>query len=94
VAAATFQIGDGLRMVAVGILQGAGDTRFAMILSLVVLWGLFVPATYLLVIQLGAGPAIGWFGGAVCYLLQGLILLGRFRSGKWKRIRIFSDSDA
>jgi MATE family multidrug resistance protein len=89
-AAAAFQIGDGLRMISVGILQGAGDTRFPMLLSLCVLWGIFVPSTYLLVIRWGAGVAAAWAGGTVCYLLQAVLLYGRFRSGKWKRIKIFS----
>jgi len=94
VAAAIFQIGDGLRMVSVGILQGAGDTRFPMVLSLIIVWGLFVPLTYVVVIELGAGVAAAWLGGTVCYLLQAAFLFRRFRSGKWQRIKIFSQPAA
>jgi len=90
--AAVFQICDGLRMISIGILQGAGDTRFPMFLSLLVLWGLFVPLTYILVIQVGANVQIAWLGGVFCYVLQASFLYGRFRSGKWKQIRIFSQS--
>ncbi len=93
VTAAIFQIGDGLRMIAVGILQGAGDTRFPMFTSLAILWGLFVPATYLLVVEGGFSVAEAWQAGTICYLLQALFLYFRFRSGKWKTIRIFSDPD-
>ncbi|MFH1842562.1 MAG: MATE family efflux transporter [bacterium] len=89
-AAALFQIGDGLRMISVGILQGAGDTRFPMFTSLIILWGLFVPLTYLLVVQLGQGVAQAWRIGVLAYLLQAVVLYARFRSGKWQRIRIFS----
>jgi MATE family multidrug resistance protein len=90
-AAACFQIGDGLRMVSIGLLQGAGDTKFAMLLSLLLLWGLFVPLTYLLVIRWGSGVTAAWFGGTFCYLLQGVLLFSRFRSGRWQEIKIFSE---
>jgi putative MATE family efflux protein len=90
--AAAFQICDGLRMVSIGILQGAGDTRFPMFLSLIILWGMFVPLTYLIVVQGGRSVQDAWLGGTFCYLLQAGFLYLRFRSGRWKRIRIFSRS--
>ncbi|NNE07231.1 MAG: MATE family efflux transporter, partial [Gemmatimonadetes bacterium] len=37
--AAVFQVFDGLRMIGIGVLQGAGDTRFPSILAGVVLFG-------------------------------------------------------
>ena len=92
VAAALFQICDGLRMVAVGILQGAGDTRYPMFLSLAILWGLFVPLAYQIVVVSGGGVREAWFWGAFCFLLQAVFLYARFRSGKWQKIRIFSDA--
>jgi MATE family multidrug resistance protein len=90
--AAVFQICDGMRMVSIGILQGAGDTRFPMFLSLVILWGLFVPLTYVIVVRGGGSVQDAWLGGTLCYLLQAGFLYIRFRSGRWKRIRIFSRS--
>jgi MATE family multidrug resistance protein len=90
VVAALFQICDGMRMVSVGILQGAGDTRYPMLQSLAVLWGIFVPLTYFIVVRSGGSLFEAWLGGTFCYLLQALFLYVRFRSGKWKRIRIFS----
>ncbi len=48
---AFFAVPDGLRMVSVGVLQGAGDTRYPMYASMAVLWGLFVPGTWWLVIR-------------------------------------------
>ena len=92
VTAAIFQIGDGLRMVSVGILQGAGDTRYPMLTSLCLLWGLFVPMTYLIVVHGGKSVAEAWGIGTIAYLLQAVVLYARFRSGKWQRIRIFSQA--
>jgi multidrug resistance protein, MATE family len=86
---AAFQLPDGLRMVSVGVLQGAGDTRHPMLISMAVLWGLFIPLTWWLVIRVGATPAQAWLGGAACYSLAALLLYLRFRSGRWQDVRIF-----
>ncbi len=90
VAAAVFQFGDGLRMVSESLLQGAGDTRYPMLTSLAIIWLLFLPSTYLVVVVAGYGVNNAWRCGALCYVLHGAILFARFRLGKWKRIRIFS----
>jgi Na+-driven multidrug efflux pump len=88
--AAVFQIGDGLRMLSVGLLSGAGDTRVPMWISLAVMWGGFVPLTYFLVSVRSGSVADAWLGGSFCYAFQALLLYFRFRSGAWRRIRIFS----
>jgi multidrug resistance protein, MATE family len=88
---ALFQIPDGLRMVSVGVLQGAGDTRYPMVVSMAVLWGVFIPLTWWLVIQRGATPAEAWQGGAACYGVAALLLYLRFRSGQWRQARIFGE---
>jgi len=90
VSAAVFQIGDGLRMVGAGILTGAGDTRFPMLQSLIVLWGLFVPLTWWIVVNRGGDVRGAWYGATAIYLLQAAGLYWRVRSGRWKRVRIFS----
>ncbi|MDD5718553.1 MAG: MATE family efflux transporter [Candidatus Krumholzibacteria bacterium] len=94
VVAAFFQLPDGLRMLSVGVLQGAGDTRYPMVVSLVALWLLFVPLTWLLVIHAGAAPAQAWLGGAGSYSLAALLLFLRFRSGRWQEARIFGAASA
>lgn len=91
-AAAFFQIWDGVRMIGSGILGGAGDTRFPMVMGLLVLWGVFIPLTYLIVRVGGGGVAEAWFGGGFCYLVLAVALYLRFRSGVWKRVKIFSDA--
>lgn len=90
---AFFGLPDGMRMVSVGILQGAGDTRFPMFASMIVLWGLYVPGAWYLVKHLGASPAQAWFWGAVAYAIIAVVLYLRFRSGAWQRVRIFGDTD-
>lgn len=88
--AACFQFGDGLRMIGSGILAGAGDTRFPMLIGLAFLWGGFIPLTWWIVKVQGGGVEHAWLGGAACYALLGVLIWLRFRSGRWKRVRIFS----
>ena len=88
---ACFAIPDGLRMISVGVLQGAGDTRWPGLASMAVLWGLFVPGAWWLVIRRDVSPPEAWVWGTVCYTLIALVLFLRFRSGAWRGIRIFGD---
>jgi len=89
-AAAFFQIFDGLRMIGTGILQGAGDTRDAMLLALVVLVGFFIPVTYWVIEIRGGGVVHAWGAGCTAYFLMALGIYFRYRSGRWRSIRIFS----
>lgn len=89
VAAAVFQYFDGIRMLSSGILQGAGDTRYTMIVTLIVMWGGFIPLTWWLIVHESGNVVTAWLGASACYLLQGLFMWRRFRSGAWQRIRIF-----
>jgi MATE family multidrug resistance protein len=91
VAAAVFQVFDGLRMIGLGILQGAGDTRFPMGLAFVVLLGFFVPVTYWMVEVHGGGVAHAWGVGCISYVLMAGGTYLRYRTGKWREIRIFSE---
>ncbi|MBK8165322.1 MAG: MATE family efflux transporter [bacterium] len=88
-AAAVFQYFDGVRMLSSGILQGAGDTRYAMIVTVILMWGMFIPLTWFLVVSRQGDVVVAWLGASVCYLLQGLFLWRRFASGRWQHARIF-----
>ncbi len=86
--AALFQVGDGLRMAGSGLLTGAGDTRPAMLTTLVVMWGLFLPLTGWLVTRRGGGVTEAWALATFCYFLQAAVLGRRFAGGAWRRIDI------
>lgn len=87
--AAVFQYFDGVRMLSSGILQGAGDTRFTMLVTLVVMWGVFTPLTWYLIVPQGGSVQAAWLGAAFCYMLQGVLMWRRFRSRAWRGIEIF-----
>ena len=89
VAAAVFQYFDGVRMLSSGILQGAGDTRYTMLVTLVLMWGGFIPLTWFLIVARGGDVVAAWMGAAVCYLAQGFLMWRRFESGAWRQLDIF-----
>jgi MATE family multidrug resistance protein len=69
-------------------LRAAGDTLFPLVARLAVAWGLFVPGSLWLVKAKGGGEV----GATVClvaYLgLLAVILVWRFRSGRWRDVRL------
>jgi MATE family multidrug resistance protein len=87
---APFQICDGMRMISIGVLQGAGDTRFPMVASMIVLWGGFIPVTWASVVLGGGDVTTAWVVGTAIYAVQALVMYLRFRSGVWQRVKIFS----
>jgi len=73
----------------VGALRGAGDTHFTMIVSAIAHWS-FVPLLYICLNTLKLSVPFSWFVLIMFYLLFSLVLIMRFRSGKWKAIRVIS----
>ena len=69
-------------------LQGAGDTRFPMITTLVGIWGIRICIGYLLAVQLRWGLLGFWSAYALDMVIRGLLLLIRFRRGLWQQISI------
>ncbi|MCP4292755.1 MAG: MATE family efflux transporter [bacterium] len=89
IAAAVFQYFDGLRMLGSGVLQGAGDTLYPMLATLAIMWLIFVPLTWYLIVGSGGSVISAWTGASFSYLLMGLVFWLRFESGKWMRVEIF-----
>ena len=79
--AAVFQLFDGVQVVAIGALRGAGDTRTPLIWSLVSYWLLALPVGYHLCFGLGWGAMGLWIGFCVGLVTAGAILLF-----KWSRL--------
>jgi MATE family multidrug resistance protein len=85
---AVFLLLDAAAVITQGALRGAGDTRFPFLLETLLGWGLFVPSAWLLGVVLGGGLLGAWTGGLVHVTLLSSLLLLRFRSGAWKKMRI------
>lgn len=72
--AGLFQVFDGTQAVAVGVLRGAGDTRWPMVINVLGFWLVGVPVSIWLCFWAGFGPIGLWWGfvaglGAVAVLL-------------------------
>lgn len=74
----------GYAMVLVGAMQGAGDTRSPMWITIVSLWGLRVPLAFALAIPLGVGSFGAWLAMSISQAVQGLLAMAAFKKGAWK----------
>jgi len=80
---ALFQLFDGLSLSAMGVLRGAGQTRWPMLAALLVNWGLFIPITALVMFPWHGGILGGWAVGLGSAVLLGLVLLWRVLRSGW-----------
>ena len=85
---AAYLLLDGLYMISTAVLKGAGDTQFIMwSVGLASLFGMVVPL-YIGMEVFGLGLYYAWSCLVVFLLLLSSITFGRFRQGKWKRMRV------
>ncbi|MGO9950744.1 MAG: MATE family efflux transporter [Dissulfurispiraceae bacterium] len=71
-----------------GGLQGAGDTRGTMWVIGTAMWLIRLPMAYLLALVLGYGATGVWIAMIVSMFIQGLLMVRRFHSGKWKEVGV------
>jgi MATE family multidrug resistance protein len=80
-------------LIAVGMiltqaLFGAGNTKFVMVVELLLHFFCLVPLAWLLGITIGFGLWGIWTAAAVYVVLLTAVMLWKFASGDWKGIRI------
>jgi MATE family multidrug resistance protein len=85
---ALYQFLDVVCIVTDGALRGAGDTRWPFVVRCILSWAVFLPVAYLFAFTLDGGLTGAWLGGLLDIALLAVILVIRFRSGAWRRIRI------
>ncbi len=66
-------------------LAGAGDTLMPMIITLLTLWGFQIPMAVFLSKSTSLGIIGVWWAIALASVLNGLLMLGWFELGRWKR---------
>ncbi len=74
----------GYAMVLIGAMQGAGDTKSPMWITLVSLWGLRVPLAYVLAVSIGMGSFGAWVAMSASQSVQGIMAMVAFKRGHWK----------
>ena len=93
-AAALFNACDSIKFVFMGAMRGAGDTVAIFLLNSLTAWGLLVPGTLLLTLVFRASIYVVWtFVSLVC-VIDAMIFLWRFQSGRWKKIKLISHTEA
>jgi Na+-driven multidrug efflux pump len=78
-------------LIAVGMiltqaLFGAGNSRFVMVVELILHFTCLVPLAWLLGITLGYGLMGIWGAGAIYIVLLSIIMTWKFKLGDWKKI--------
>jgi MATE family multidrug resistance protein len=85
---ALYSIFDVLSIVYAAALKGAGDTRFVMVMVVGLSGGVLILPTYVAVAGFGAGILTGWIIVTVYVSCLGVALYLRFRTGRWKGMRV------
>lgn len=75
-------------MVMIGAMQGAGETKGPMWISIVCLWGIRVPLAYVLAITLNFGAVGAWISMSLTQGIQGIIAIILFKRGAWKTQKV------
>ena len=86
--AALFQVSDAVGIVLYGALRGAGDTLLPALVVIGSAWLVFLPAGWLLAVEADLQAPGAWMGAAIHLTLIAVLLYWRFRSGRWRRMRL------
>jgi putative MATE family efflux protein len=89
---ALLQIPLALTMVLAGSLRGAGDTRFIMGATMVGMWGVRVPMAVMATLWLNASIFVVWTAMIADWTVRMGLLLWRYQSERWQRIRVIRES--
>jgi putative MATE family efflux protein len=81
-------LATGTTLPLVAAMNGAGDTRPAMIVTFLANWPLKLPLCWLLAIPFAYGTNGVWIGMLVSMLVEAAIIVWFFRRGTWKTRRI------
>lgn len=91
IATATFQLFDAIAMTMSGALRGAGDTVWVGVVTVALAWSVIVGGGLFMVNFLPGLESLGpWLAASSYIILLSLVILGRFLTGKWRRIHLVS----
>jgi putative MATE family efflux protein len=80
---AMLQVFDGINLIALGVLRGAGDTRWPMLVGLLLNWGIFVPGAALVIFVWPGGVVAAWAAAVGTVVVLALMMLLRVLRGTW-----------
>jgi MATE family multidrug resistance protein len=93
VCVAIYSLADSVNVSFAFALRGAGDTRFVSMLTFVLAWPIMVVPTYL-VVEYGGNLYWAWVSATAYIFAMAVCFFFRFRSGKWKTMRVIENAPA
>ena len=78
----------GIYFTIAGALRGAGDTKWPLYASVIGVYGCRLPLALLLGFYAGWGLYGVWIAITVEYYIRSILIVYRFKSGKWKHIKV------
>ena len=87
-ALAIWSVGDATDLALAGALKGAGDTRFVMVFSLIMSYGLFLGGEWVWIVLLHCNVYAAWAWSCVYTLAMAVGYVVRFARGRWKHIEL------
>ncbi len=88
--AAVYVMVDTLFAVLTGALRGAGDTIWAMIITVILHWVL-VAILYIIINVLNMSAKAGWISVVVVFISFSMLILWRYSTGKWRKIKVVDE---
>jgi MATE family multidrug resistance protein len=85
---AVYSLFDTMNIVFASAIKGAGDTRFVMLMILVLSVGVLIVPTYVALVRLNVGIYTAWIFVSAYIILLGCGFLVRFLRGKWKGMSV------
>jgi MATE family multidrug resistance protein len=85
--ASVYVLIEAVVVVLVGALRGAGDTFWAMCISVSLHW-ILVPILFIMLHVLQLSPEAAWVALVFTFMLFSCLFYVRYRSGKWREIRV------
>lgn len=70
-------------LVSGGVLRGAGDSKYPMVVSLIGMWAIRLPVAPVLALRFGMGLSGVWWAMVLDQIAKGLMCIWHVRGGKW-----------
>lgn len=90
---ALYSIFDMANVIFAAGLKGAGDTTYPLVLTLVLAWVVLLLPTWVMCVWLDLGLYAAWSAATAYVMFLGLLMLRRFRAGRWKSLRIVESAE-
>ncbi len=85
---AVYSVFDTMNIIFCSAIKGAGDTRYVMLITVILSVFVFVLPVYLAVVVFELGLMVAWVFATAYIILLGFIFYLRFLGGKWKAMRV------